>query len=310
MKSHFDTPWKLIIERFFRQLMEFFFPLVAQEIDWSKPHEFLDKELLAIEKKTRVGKKIADKLIKVHKINGEEAWIIIHLEIQGGAERLFSARMFEYFYKIYDKYKKPLMSAAILTDQSKTWRPNCFQQALWGCEFSLTFPIIKLIDYELGFLAKNDNPIAKVVQAHLIALKTRGNSQLRFENKLFLVKKLYPLRYTADDIRSLYTFMDYSLSLPAEFEVKFMKNMKHYEEEIQKPYITSAERIGIEKGIEKGNRGILQVQIEKKFGQLTSFAQDFLANANPKTLKALAIKILTAHTIDELFDMPVNDTVA
>lgn len=312
MKSVFDTPWKLVIQRFFKPMMAFFFPDIAIQIDWSKPYEFLDKELLAIEKKTRVGKRLSDSLVKVRKISGEAAWVIIHLEVQGGREKKFAQRMFEYFYKIYDRYKKPIMCATILTDQNKNWRPNCFEQALWGCELTLKYPIIKLADYEFEFLDKNNNPIAKVIQAHLAALKTRGNPEMRFENKLFLVKKLYPLGFTQEDIKILYTFMDYTLSLPPDLENEFMANMKNYEEEMNMPYITSAERIGKEIGKEEGiligAHKMLQAQIEKKYGKLTPVTQNWLLKANSKELESLAIRILTAPSIDELFNLPVNDT--
>ena len=305
LKSNYDTPWKLVIEHFFKQFMEFFFPDTATEIDWTKPHEFADKELLALEKKGRVGKKISDKLVKVFKTNGDQARVIIHIEIQGGRETSFPRRMFEYFYKIYNKHKMPLMCAAILTDTSHRWRPNCFITELWGCELTLKFPIVKLMDYELGFLDKSVHPIAKIIQAHLVALKTRGKHQLRLEQKLFLMKKLYPLGYTADDIRILYAFIDYALDLPDEIEGEFMKNMKNYEEEIRMPYITSAQRLGRvegrEEGISIGNRNILKMQIEKKFGELTPNARQFLEKANADQLVQIGLNILTAESIEDLF---------
>jgi len=43
-----DSPWKLVLRQYFREAIEFFFPTVADGIDWTKPIEFLDKEFSAI----------------------------------------------------------------------------------------------------------------------------------------------------------------------------------------------------------------------------------------------------------------------
>lgn len=117
MKMDFDSPWKRVIERFFPQMMTFILPSVAQEIDWGHPYVFLDKELLSIQKAANVGHLNADKLVKVYTRGGQEACVLIHLEVQNSWQAQFSARIFEYYYRIYDKFKKPLMSLAILTDK-------------------------------------------------------------------------------------------------------------------------------------------------------------------------------------------------
>jgi hypothetical protein len=39
-----DSPWKNILRAYFSDVIEFFFPDIADSIDWSVPPEFLDKE--------------------------------------------------------------------------------------------------------------------------------------------------------------------------------------------------------------------------------------------------------------------------
>ncbi len=306
MRSKFDTPWKLVLERFFKDLMAFLLPHISTEIDWTKHHEFLDKELLAIQKNTKVGNKLADKLIKVFTKNGEEAWVIVHVEVQGSRESDFAERMWQYYYRIYDKYRMPLMSVAILTDKSQHWRPNSYHRKLWGCQLVLEFPIVKLIDFraKVDKLEYNNNPIAIVIEAHLVALKTCGNANLRLDNKLNLVKKLYPLGYTKDDIRTLYAFIDYALNLPIELEGKFMENMIQHEEEISMPYITSAERLGREAGIklgkQDGGRQILHLLLEKKFGTLSVEVIEYLDKANLEQLEQMTSAFLEAKNIEDM----------
>ncbi|MBS0287116.1 MAG: hypothetical protein JSR17_07460 [Proteobacteria bacterium] len=310
MRTNFDTPWKLVLERFFKDLVDFLLPHIATEIDWTKPYQFLDKELLSIQKNTKVGNKLSDKLIKVYNKYGEEAWVIVHIEVQGSKESKFAERMWQYYYRIYDKYQKPLMSVAILTDENRQWRPNNYQRDLWGCHLFLEYPIVKLIDFitKVEKMEYSHNPIAKVIQAHLVALKTRGNASLRLENKLSLVKKLYPLGYTKEDIRTLYAFIDYALTLPIAIEKEFIEKMIRYEEEVGMQYITSAERIGIEKGREDGirlgredgGRNLLKVMLQQKFGHLHTEILELLEKANLEQLEKMSQVFIAANSEEEL----------
>jgi spore cortex formation protein SpoVR/YcgB (stage V sporulation) len=44
-RSDYDSPWKEILEAYFRDFMQFFFPQIETEIAWERGYEFLDKEL-------------------------------------------------------------------------------------------------------------------------------------------------------------------------------------------------------------------------------------------------------------------------
>lgn len=61
-----DSPWKLILREYFQDALVFFFPDIAQVIDWQHPVEFLDKEFQQISPDAEVGKRFADQLVKVH----------------------------------------------------------------------------------------------------------------------------------------------------------------------------------------------------------------------------------------------------
>ncbi len=45
--------------------MAFFFPYANQEINWDKGYETLDKELQKVVQDANLGKRLADKLVKV-----------------------------------------------------------------------------------------------------------------------------------------------------------------------------------------------------------------------------------------------------
>jgi len=67
----------------------------------------------------------------------------------------------------------------------------------------------------------------------------------------------------AQEILNLFRFIDWIMILPDELEKKLIKEICDYEEEIKMPYVTSAERFGIEKGLQQGLQQGLQNSIKK-----------------------------------------------
>jgi hypothetical protein len=82
LRDQFDSPWKEILEVYFEDFLLFFFPQIHAEIDWSRGYDFLDQELAQVVRDAELGKRLADKLVKVWKLTGEETWVLVHIEIQ------------------------------------------------------------------------------------------------------------------------------------------------------------------------------------------------------------------------------------
>jgi hypothetical protein len=64
-RAEFDAPWKEILEAYFTDFLAFFFPNIHADIDWSRGYTFLDTELQQIVRDAELGKRLADKLVKV-----------------------------------------------------------------------------------------------------------------------------------------------------------------------------------------------------------------------------------------------------
>ncbi len=259
MTDDYDSPWKDILERYFSQFMAFFFPEAHADIDWSRGYESLDTELQQIVRDAESGKRLADKLIKVWRRSGAEQIVLIHIEVQGETDTRFGERMFVYHYRLYDRYRQPIVSLAVLGDDSPTWRPGRYATELWGCQTLLRFPIVKLTDYTQRWdeLTASRNPFAVVVMTHLKTRATRHDFDERLRWKLALVKGLHDKGYGREDVLELFRFMDWLLYLPDELARQFTQQLTEYEAAMSKPYITSVERQGIEKGVLEGlQRGL------------------------------------------------------
>ena len=140
IKHDIDSPWKDILSLFFREFIEFFDPGIANEIDWTKTPIFLDKELSKIIKKSQTGKRYVDKLVKLWRINGQETWVLLHIEVQSQVQDDFSERMLIYYNRLKDVYRRPVASIAVLSDDDPNWRPSVYQDELWGSKIKFEFP--------------------------------------------------------------------------------------------------------------------------------------------------------------------------
>ncbi len=174
--DQYDSPWKRAVENYFSEFMEFYFPDAHAEIDWSKEHVFLDQELQAVVQDAELGKRFVDKLVRVNVLNGDEKWIYIHVEVQGTKQAEFAERMFVYNYRIFDRYKRPVASLAVLADKHKQWKPTSYSFSVLGCKLSFEFPVAKLTDYEkrLDELLVSDNAFGWITAAHILTQKNQN----------------------------------------------------------------------------------------------------------------------------------------
>jgi hypothetical protein len=90
----YDSPWKEVLENFLPDCLALFFPRAYEAIDWTKPYTFLDQELRQIQREAELGRQVVDKLVRVARRDGAEAWVMIHIEVQSQPEGDFAKRMF------------------------------------------------------------------------------------------------------------------------------------------------------------------------------------------------------------------------
>jgi hypothetical protein len=225
-----DSLWKAILEDTFDDFLRFFFEDANNLFDFSKPFVFLDKELeqLFPSNPDDFSPKYVDKLVKVFTRAGNEEWVLVHVEVQGSNDAEFAQRMFHYFYRIYDRYQRPITAFAILTDTNRRFKPQKFEQYCLGTHLSYHFNTYKIIEQDPNSLAQSKNPFAMVVLTALIALQKGKITETELLNqKINLLKNLVNKGFNREKIEALMGFLKlYVRFKKSEFDVKFDNELR------------------------------------------------------------------------------------
>jgi hypothetical protein len=116
-----------------------------------------------------------------------------------------------------------------------------------------------------------------------------------------LTRFLYARDYTREQILAWFRVLDWMLRLPEDLEKGFMDELTAFEEQQNMPYVTSVERIGIQKGRREGEAAVLLRQISLKFGQPSEHVRARIEAADADTLLDWSARILTAERVDDIF---------
>ena len=176
--------------------------------------------------------RIADKLARIKTINGHYQWVLFHTEIQGKPDKHFDKRMFQMFYRIYDRFDQEVVSLAILTDASESFRPGQFTLGRSGTTNHFQYNTFKLKDYKPHELLKGNNPFGFMLMAawyHLFGGKT---DQQKLDNKMTCLRLLFAAGLPKADTRKLMNFIMFY----TQFDDKtFMRKLElNIKEEFQK----------------------------------------------------------------------------
>lgn len=322
MADDYDSPWKEAIEHFFSDFMGFYFPEAHAQIDWAQPLVFLEQELRAVIRDAEVGKRVVDKLARVTRRGGSEEWLYLHLEIQSQEQAGFAERMFVYHGRLFDRYRKPIASLALLADDQLGWRPTSYVHEALGCRVGLHFPVAKLLDWSGSEARLEDsrNPFAVLTLAHLATQATRHDPLARYSAKWALVKRLYQIGYDRLQVMQLFSMIDWMMRLSPSQEQRFRDDLMQLEEDMKMRYVNSVERLareeglakgmqqgvqqGLQEGMEHGRRAgkalVIGRQLQVRFGELPDWVQAKLNAASETQLDAWTDQLLTASSIEAI----------
>jgi hypothetical protein len=299
--TDFDGAWKEALERYLEPFLALCFPQAHGDIDWTTPPQFLDTELQQVAPDEPQGRQHVDKLVRIFRRGGDDAWVLVHVEVQSQRDRDFAQRMFRYHARLYDRYQRQVVSLAVLGDEEANWQPDRFRYGLWGCELALTFPVVKLLAFDATALRDEPNIFAMVILLHRDAQDTRHDPQERMRRKVTHYRRMLQRGHQADDVRALLRLMDRLLRLGSPLVQQARDAMKRVEEEFAVSYITSFEEIGIEQGRHQElARSILRT-LRVRFGaEAADSAAPRLQPLSLTQLDALAEAALMVPSLDAL----------
>ena len=281
----YDSAWKDVIEKLFEPFLWQFFPHIAAEIDFAIPPEFMGLEFRPISSDSNQGKRIADVVAKVHLKNRPGKYILVyaHIEVHGDDDTgVFMERMFIYHYRVFDKYKEKgvgIVSLAILTDDNPNLKLKEYKEDLWGFELTMKIPYVRIADYKyipakIDELNISKNPMAMVIRAQLKSYEIKqGTGNQRYSAKRELMLECLNAGWSKQEIRVLFKFIDWIITLPRELQDKLNQEIIKAEKERNMNYIPTYEREafyegkleGIKEGIKEGKQeGIKEGKLEEK----------------------------------------------
>lgn len=194
----------------FFDFLRFIYPDVDEIVDFDKGIDFMDKELFAIiPKRERTNdKRVADLLAKLYLKNGTEKWVLLNVEIEGGNDADFAYRMFQYNYRIRDRYHISVAAIAVFTGNERQARPTEYKDQLLGTTVSFQYLTYHIFDHSQEILLKNKNPFALIVLACQKALlEGKIADEELGEERLTIAKVLLNHDYDHDRIVSLILFL-------------------------------------------------------------------------------------------------------
>lgn len=248
----YDSPWKEALYQHLRLLLLLLFPRLAARVDWREDYESLEQELRRLAPEAEAGTRLADALIKVRLLTGDER--ILHAEVQAQPQQEFPSRAYGYHYRGHDRFGLPPESLVILADDDPRWRPARYEVALDYTRLTFEFEPVKLLDWagREEALRDHENPMGLFVLAHLEAMRTRKDVEERARVKLDLLLRLAARRLDEEETRLWYRYLDWFLDLPADIDRQVYTQALAQSKEKGMPFVTLADRIAREEGLKEG----------------------------------------------------------
>jgi len=178
--------------------------------------------------------------------------------------------MFTYFYRILDKYGKPVTAIAIFTDFNPKFRPREYEYNYLGTRCIFQFNTYKIADQSEAVLLENDDPFSVVVLTVLLALKRKNlDAEELYNLKFSLAKNLLGRNIAKRKVNDLLIFLQRYVSFADPFyNVKFDKQIEELTEiqqtmGIRELVLDLAKKEGVKEGIAKGlEKGIKESKTE------------------------------------------------
>ena len=141
-------------------------------------------------------------------------------------------RMFQYYYRLRDRFGLPVSVFVIFTEEEAAKVQNVYKEECWETEMIFQFPTFRLDEYDPYEHDHLNNPMAEALKVAWFGLKKNKSIFKTDEGLLDLKIKLYrellKKGYNKKLIRSLRAFIKNYISLDKpEFYDKFKRKIEN-----------------------------------------------------------------------------------
>ena len=248
-----DSLWKGLIEYFFYTMLEVTIPSLFEDADRKVAPTFLDKELKRLSRFVPEKARFVDLLVKVPLKSGLDAWVLLHIEVQGSGGENLPLRMYRYKSLIFGYYGRPVVALAVLTGRRPVSEESFYSETGWGMRTVYEYNTIQLLDLDEEELLMSTNPFKFALCAAKRALRCKRDERRKYAYLKELLRILADRGWKHEEKKYLLNFMEGIIDLR---DKALQQEIFKYEESLEKEgkimYVSIAEQVGIEKGIEKG----------------------------------------------------------
>ncbi len=302
MEDH-DQRFKLILQTFFREFMELFFPEWARRFDLSQPEWLREEEYVDPPQGEKVRMDLVAKLALREAIalgsNEPDHWLaLVHIEVESSESSTdIRRRMLDYYRALRKRYNLPVVPLVLFLRVGLDgigW--DAYEESVWGRRLVwFSYPYIGLPALDATPYLTGENllgialaalmrvPTERRAELKASAVERLGTSPLNEAQKYLLlecVETYFPLNGSESaEYRQL-------IEATSKREVKQMPNM----------WI----EIGKKEGRLEERHAILLTFLEKRFGPLTESVRERVDALEPKRVEEILDKILAAPSLRDL----------
>ncbi len=229
-RADYDGLWKDAIERFLPRLLERVLPDLYADVDFSVKPEFLSNELRDVAQSDNNPAVYVDELIRLTLKNGGDAWILLHIEVQGPGGDAISGRMFNYMTLIYAHHKAMPVALAILTSRRPSEVIGEYSvDNHYGTKLSYTYNCFEVYAQDDDKMLQSNNPFDLIFYA--VKNTSKNSQKKKYVLLLNLAKILASKGWSEADRRDLFSFIVRAVNLTdTELQQKFVAEITRGED--------------------------------------------------------------------------------
>jgi hypothetical protein len=222
----YDGLTKDFVTSFFPSFIQISNPALYAAVDWNVPPVFLEQELYNMMKGRywmKGKKKLTDKLARLRLLNGNDHYVLVHVEFQHRPEDEFGKRMFTYFVLAFLKHDAQDFTAiAFFTGAAPEKSQLAYRLDVFGTKVNYQFISLVAVEQDEAKLIRSRNPVALGV----LAVKYAYETEKMPEKRLFYKRKLFEIAASKGikrpELVKLLIFVRDFVNLPPILENKFL----------------------------------------------------------------------------------------